>query len=154
MILWSAFVTYNVVQNLSRVSTYNNRHVDCRLHLGMGHGLWEQRLLFNGAKLTFNFLLAHRTRVSQLEDTKQLIAAPAPEPPPRCWGEPGAGEERRLPRGMPTAHRAPKQGSAGQAMAPAGQGARGRKSARAKSWSGADRHKQVKAGYRTLEGKS
>lgn len=45
-----------------------------------------------GAKPTFNILLAHHTRVSQLEDTKQLAPAPPAELPPRC--PEGAGEER------------------------------------------------------------
>lgn len=40
------------------------------------------------------------------------------------------------------------------AMAPGGQGTCGRRTAGAKSLSGSDKHKQVKAGYRILEGKS
>lgn len=96
------------------ISTYKNRHMYCRLRLGMGHSLWEQCLLFNGAKLTFNFLLAPRTRVSQLEDTKQLTAALPAELPPSCWGEPGAGEERHgSPGGCQCVQQAQKQGSAG-----------------------------------------
>lgn len=35
--------------------------------------------------LTFNFHLAHCTRVSRLEDTKQLTPNPLAEFPPGCW---------------------------------------------------------------------
>lgn len=35
--------------------------------------------------LTFNFHLAHCTRVRQLEDTKQLTPNPLAEFPPGCW---------------------------------------------------------------------
>lgn len=81
----------------------------------MGHGLREQCLLFNGANLTFSLLLAHCTRVRQLDHTKQLTPAPSEEFPPGFWRELGLGKERSdSPEGYQCTHQAWKQGSEGE----------------------------------------